>query len=139
MNEKGVNEKVRRKSDGRIIEMVGKENDLILVKTTIWVDANAYEFNDKETLKKETATLYKCPFCNGNAEFIADKSGFLNIRHLPEAGICCPARFEQVCDTFEMGRKWWNQRIGKYEEYPFSESSASSESSESDEPTDTTR
>ena len=130
-----MNEKVRRKSDGIICEMVGKEEGLLLVKTTIWVDANSYELNDKETLKKETATLPPCPFCGGLGEFIADKTGHLNIRHLPEAGVCCPARFEQVCDTFEMGRQWWNQRIGHYEPVvnESNESSASSESSYSSE------
>ena len=64
----------------------------------------------KEQLKKESELLNLCPFCKGKAEFTTDKSHNLIIQHLPELGVICPARFYQVCDTFEMGRSWWNKR-----------------------------
>jgi len=66
---------------------------------------------DKENLKKESQDLIPCPFCGGNAEFVfIEKSKWLMIRHLPKSGVNCPARFEQICDTFEMGKNWWNTR-----------------------------
>jgi hypothetical protein len=67
---------------------------------------------DKETIKAESATLLLCPFCGGKAEFYVSKNekAPLCIRHLPESGVNCPVRYDQHCDTFEQGRRWWNGR-----------------------------
>ena len=66
---------------------------------------------DKETLKAESATLMMCPFCGGTAEFVTNKSKQIIVQHHPDSGICCPARYEQYCDSFEQGRGWWNGRM----------------------------
>jgi hypothetical protein len=68
---------------------------------------------DKETLEAESATLEACPFCGGKAEFYASKNekALLCIRHRPESGVVCPALYDQFCETFEMGRSWWNKRF----------------------------
>jgi len=65
-----------------------------------------------EQAKEESQTLIPCPFCKGKAEFAIGKNekAPLHIRHFPESGVNCPARFEQYCDTFEQGKKWWNTR-----------------------------
>ena len=64
----------------------------------------------KSQLARESARLIGCPFCGGKAVFLMDKSEHLIIEHLPDAGVCCPARYSQVCDTFDMGLIWWNKR-----------------------------
>jgi hypothetical protein len=64
----------------------------------------------KVDFKKESESLIPCPFCNGKAEFVTNKSKQIIIQHHPESGVCCPARYEQYCDSFEQGRKWWNTR-----------------------------
>ena len=68
---------------------------------------------DKETLKAESETLAPCPFCGGAAEFCVGRNDHapLQVRHWPESGVNCPARWEQFCETFEQGRAWWNGRI----------------------------
>jgi len=68
---------------------------------------------NNEELKKESATLIPCPFCgNGETGFHISKNNKapLHIYHYPEKGVCCPARMDQVCDSFEQGRRWWNTR-----------------------------
>jgi len=67
---------------------------------------------NKEELNKESATLIPCPFCSGKAEFHMSKNNKapLHIHHYPEPGMVCPARMDQVCDSFEQGRRWWNTR-----------------------------
>lgn len=67
---------------------------------------------DKETLERESETLTACPFCGGKAEFYVSKNekAPLHIRHFPESGVNCPARFDQFCESFEQGRRWWNTR-----------------------------
>jgi len=66
----------------------------------------------KEQLKKESVSLLLCPFCSGKAEFSFMNDGVrLHIHHYPEAGVNCPARFDQYCETFDQGRKWWNTRV----------------------------
>ena len=67
---------------------------------------------DKETLERESATLKACPFCRGKTEFYASKNDRapLHIRHIPDSGVACPARYDQFCESFEMGRAWWNGR-----------------------------
>lgn len=65
---------------------------------------------NKEILEKESATLNACLFCGGKAEFVTNKSGQIIIQHHPESGIICPARYEQYCDSFDIGREWWNKR-----------------------------
>jgi hypothetical protein len=67
----------------------------------------------QEQIKVASDALVPCPFCGGKADFLVEKSGHLVIRHLPEAGVCCPARYYQVCDDFEMGKEWWNYRTPK--------------------------
>lgn len=57
--------------------------------------------------------LLPCPFCGGVAEFYKDTSGNLCIRHLPDKGVICPARYDQFCDTEAMGALWWNTRCEK--------------------------
>lgn len=64
----------------------------------------------KEELAKRSEFLYDCAFCGGKAEFATNKSEQLLIRHFPELGVNCPARFEQYCDSFEQGVIWWNKR-----------------------------
>ena len=64
----------------------------------------------KEQLSNESSKLWSCPFCGGMAEFTTNKSEQLMIEHLPDAGVCCPTRYFQVCDTFEIGYSWWNSR-----------------------------
>ena len=64
--------------------------------------------------EKESELLWCCPFCGGKAEFYLGKNTNcpLHIRHLPDRGIICPSGgWEQVCDTFEQGIKWWNTRV----------------------------
>jgi len=61
-------------------------------------------------LKSESETLKPCPFCDGKAEFATNKSKQIMIHHFPELGVCCPARMEQYCDSFDQGRSWWNTR-----------------------------
>lgn len=68
----------------------------------------------KEQFKKETETLEICPFCGGDAEFVTNKSKQIMLQHHPKAGVICPARCECYCDTFDFGRKLWNQ--GAFEE-----------------------
>ena len=65
-----------------------------------------------EEIKKESETLRNCPFCGGKAGFRLTKNDKapLHIFHYPKAGVNCPARFDQYCDSFEQGRKWWNTR-----------------------------
>ena len=67
---------------------------------------------DKATLERESVTLTVCPFCGGKAEFYASKNekASLHVRHLPESGVNCPARWDQFCESFEQGRRWWNTR-----------------------------
>jgi hypothetical protein len=65
---------------------------------------------DKEQLKEQSACLSDCPFCGGKAEFATNKSEQILIRHFPEAGVNCPARFDQYCESFAQGRRWWNTR-----------------------------
>jgi len=67
----------------------------------------------KEELLKESATLHDCPFCGGKAEFVTNKSNQIIIQHLPAAGVVCPARYEQYTDSYEIGRLWWNTRLGR--------------------------
>jgi hypothetical protein len=64
----------------------------------------------KEQCKKESETLLPCPFCAGEAKFATNKSLQIMIRHFPESGVCCPARYDQFCDSFEQGKTWWNTR-----------------------------
>ena len=68
---------------------------------------------DKETVKAESETLSLCPLCGGNAEFYISKNekAPLHIRHLPDSGVNCPARYDQFCESFEQGRNWWNGRM----------------------------
>jgi len=68
---------------------------------------------NKEQIKLESSTLNTCPFCGGKAEFHTSKNDKapLHIHHFPDAGVNCPARFDQYCDSFEQGREWWNKRI----------------------------
>jgi DNA-directed RNA polymerase subunit RPC12/RpoP len=63
-----------------------------------------------EVAKKKTEELNACPFCGGKAVFSINKSKQIMIQHYPEAGVCCPARYDQYCDNFEQGKKWWNTR-----------------------------
>ena len=65
----------------------------------------------KEKLLGHSELLYACPFCGGSAEFITNKSNQLIIQHIPSAGVCCPARYEQYCETFVQGMGWWNERV----------------------------
>jgi len=65
----------------------------------------------EDVLKKESTILLPCPFCNGKAEFITNKSHQIIIQHLPEAGVCCPARYYQYCESFDQGRFFWNKRV----------------------------
>jgi len=66
----------------------------------------------EEDCKEESKTLTPCSFCGGKAEFYVSKNerAPLHIRHLPDSGVCCPARFDQYCDNFEQGKSWWNKR-----------------------------
>ena len=61
----------------------------------------------KEECKRQSENLPLCPFCKGKAEFVVSQSGQLMIQHLPLAGVICPARYQQYCDTFEQGMGWW--------------------------------
>jgi len=56
--------------------------------------------------------LLNCPYCGEDFEFYISKNekAPLCIRHLPEAGINCPVRYDQYCDDFEQGKKWCNMR-----------------------------
>jgi len=63
-----------------------------------------------EVLKAETKTLLPCPFCKGSAVFATNKSHQIMIQHFPDAGVCCPARYDQYCDSFDQGRFFWNTR-----------------------------
>jgi hypothetical protein len=65
---------------------------------------------NKETLEKESATLLVCPFCGGKAVFATNKSEQILIQHFPDAGVTCPARYDQYCDSFDQGRLFWNKR-----------------------------
>lgn len=64
----------------------------------------------KEELKRESATLRLCPFCNCKAEFATNKSEQILLQHYPDLGVNCPARCEIYCDTFDFGREIWNKR-----------------------------
>ena len=64
----------------------------------------------KEDLENNSKLLYDCPFCGGKAEFVTNKSKQIIIQHFPESGVCCPARYEQYCETFAQGMDWWNTR-----------------------------
>jgi len=64
----------------------------------------------KEHLAKESETLKKCPFCMGECKFITNKSDQIIIQHFPELGVICPVRYEQICESFDQGRLWWNKR-----------------------------
>ena len=66
----------------------------------------------KEDLKTVSGRLIPCPFCGGTAEFYLSKNAnaSLCIRHIPKSGIICPALYDQYCETFENGQRWWNQR-----------------------------
>jgi hypothetical protein len=59
--------------------------------------------------------LSSCPFCGGEAKFMRKKGPNetveLSIVHYPESGVVCPARWEAVCDTVEIGAEWWNKRV----------------------------
>ena len=81
-----MSEHIRRKIDGIIFDVINKKDGEVLVMDAVWQKADMYEFNDKETLKKETLTLELCPFCGRLAEFTTDKSGHLIIKHEPDAG-----------------------------------------------------
>jgi len=63
-------------------------------------------------VREQTKTLLVCPFCRGKAEFYVsnNEKAPLHIRHIPESGVNCPVRWDQFCETFEMGRAWWNRR-----------------------------
>jgi hypothetical protein len=60
--------------------------------------------------KVQSESLQPCPFCGGEAKFVTDKSKHIVLQHFPEAGVCCPARYDQFCDSFEQGKEWWNTR-----------------------------
>jgi len=62
----------------------------------------------KEQLEAESKTLMRCPFCSGKAEFVTNKSEQIILQHRPELGVICPTRYEAYCDTFDMGRSFWN-------------------------------
>ena len=67
-------------------------------------------------VKNPTVTLDDCPFCHGGeTKFLENPSSpqFLMIVHLPDKGVNCPARYEQVCDSIEQGAAWWNDRSPK--------------------------
>ena len=64
-------------------------------------------------LERETLTLQTCPFCFNIAEFYKNRDGKLFIRHHPPKGVVCPARYEQQCDSYDQGRRWWNDRFIK--------------------------
>ena len=68
---------------------------------------------DKETWEAESATLKACPFCGGKAEFYVGKNekAPLHVRHIPDSGVICPARYDQFCESFDQGRSFWNKRI----------------------------
>lgn len=75
---------------------------MILINNTNIIENLCKDFSYK---------LEKCPFCGGLAHFSKNKSEQLIINHYPESGVNCPARFEQFCDSFEQGIKWWNTRV----------------------------
>lgn len=62
--------------------------------------------------EEKNKRLLPCPFCGGKTEFHETKNekAPLNIRHIPEAGVNCPVRFDQFCESFDQGEKWWNRR-----------------------------
>lgn len=64
----------------------------------------------KETLEIETKTLELCPFCAGKAHFSTNKSEQILLEHFPESGVICPARSSQFCESFDEGRRLWNNR-----------------------------
>lgn len=64
----------------------------------------------EELLKEESKSLAPCPFCGGKARFITNKSKQIILEHLPDAGVVCPARYYQYCDTFDQGKLFWNTR-----------------------------
>lgn len=61
----------------------------------------------------ESLTLQLCPFCLNIAEFYKTKDGKLHIKHHPPKGVVCPARYDQQCDSYDQGRRWWNDRSRK--------------------------
>jgi hypothetical protein len=67
-----------------------------------------------EQVVPSTVKLELCPFCGGEAHFVTNPKnpGQLRIVHWPAAGVTCPARYDQVCDTQEQGAAWWNKRAG---------------------------
>ena len=66
-------------------------------------------------IKDPTVVLADCPFCHGGDTFFMSSPNppGLQLVHLPDAGVVCPARMEQVCDNIEQGLKWWNDRSKK--------------------------
>ena len=67
---------------------------------------------NKEQLEAESKTLLPCPFCGGKAKFDWDEKTAIKlyIYHCPESGVVCPATYEQWCESFDIGRDWWNKR-----------------------------
>jgi len=65
-----------------------------------------------ELWEEKNKRLFRCPFCGGETKFYESKNEKtpLNIKHIPEAGVNCPVRFDQFCESFEQGEKWWNNR-----------------------------
>ena len=59
--------------------------------------------------------LDQCPFCHGGEVKLFRKKNcpLPIIAHYPAKGVVCPARFEQFCDTPEIGAAWWNDRTPK--------------------------
>lgn len=66
------------------------------------------ENNTKQQAKTKSAKLNNCPFCQGVAEFVINKSNQIILQHHPISGKCCPARCEIYCETFEFGFDIWN-------------------------------
>lgn len=66
-----------------------------------------------EELKKHSDMLHDCPYCSGKAWFATNKSDQIVLTHFPSSGVICPARYEQICESFEIGISWWNTRNGR--------------------------
>ena len=66
-------------------------------------------------IKDPGVKLEECPFCHGGDTFFAQNGHLITINHQPAAGVVCPARMEQVCDSIFQGHGWWNNRSTKGE------------------------
>ena len=61
---------------------------------------------------EQTVKLDECPFCHsGSTGFLKSRGHqMLMIAHRPAAGVVCPARYEQYCDSQDQGASFWNCR-----------------------------